>query len=125
MQPDITLRRSDLERLQRLLSDVDEHTPVLLIERLETELLRARVVDDASSGHDLVTLGSRVEFESRGTGKRRVVTLVLPEDVEGPETLSVLTPIGCSLLGLRVGDVFTWHDGVRRWQIEVLTVEQP
>ncbi|MFZ5445066.1 MAG: GreA/GreB family elongation factor [Myxococcota bacterium] len=123
MQPDITLCRSDLERLQRTLLALDERTPPLMIERLETELVRAQVVEAAAP--DVVTLGSRVTFLTRETGRTRHIRLVLPEDVEGRDDLSVLTPIGCSLLGLRRGDVFTWQDAGRSWHLEVCAVEQP
>lgn len=121
MQPDITLSRADLELLQLLA--LDERTRPLLIERLETELMRAKIVD--APAPEVVGLGSRVSFLTRETGRRREVRLVLPEDATERDDLSVLTPVGCSLLGLRRGDVFTWHDAGHSWHLEVLAVEQP
>ncbi len=126
MQPDITLRKSDLELLNRLVErNASDETRALLLERLEVELSRARIVDDAAPLPNVVTLGSRVTFETIETGKRRELMLVLPEDATTPEHLSVLTPMGCSLVGLRVGDVFTWGERSRQWRLKVLSVEQP
>ncbi len=126
MQPDITLRKSDLELLNSVVErNASDETRALLVDRLETELSRAKIVDDAAPLQDVVTLGSRVTFETVETGKRRELVLVLPEDAVTAEHLSVLTPMGCSLVGLRVGDVFTWNDRTHRWRLKVLSVEQP
>lgn len=126
MQPDITLRKSDLELLNRLVEETSgDDARALLLERLETELSRARIVDDAGPLPGVVTLGSRVTFKTQETGKTRELVLVLPEDANSAENLSVLTPMGCSLLGLRVGDVFTWNERGKQWRLKVLSVEQP
>ena len=73
----------------------------------------------------LVTLGSRVTYQNLETGQQREVVLVLPEDAQpGTAYLSVLTPIGCSLIGLREGETFSWDDGRRSWRLKVLSVQR-
>ena len=55
------------------------------------------------------------------TGKRRVITLVLPSDADAAQhRISVLAPIGAALLGLRAGDDVEWGTpgDVRRLHIE-------
>jgi regulator of nucleoside diphosphate kinase len=44
------------------------------------------------------------------TGLQQTLTICYPDDAE-PQAgfVSVLSPVGCSLLGLRVGDVAHWH----------------
>lgn len=124
IQPPITLTRLDVDRLTTLLAQDAGHVRHLLLERLEDELHRARVVESgAPTG--LVSLGSRVTYRNLENGQCREVVLVLPEDAR-PSTayLSVLTPIGCSLIGLSRGDIFAWDDGRRSWRLEVLSVQR-
>ena len=126
-QPHITLTRPDAKRLHELLDQAGgEDGPVnhLLLERLGDELHRAELVDPARA-EGLVTLYSRVEFENLETGQRRKVVLVPPEEAEaGTERLSVLTPIGCSLIGLHQGETFAWDDGPRTWRLQVISVKR-
>lgn len=124
IQPPITLTRPDADRLTTLLAQDHGHAHALLLERLGDELDRAQVVA-AGGAPGLVTLGSRVAYRNLETGQQREVVLVLPEDARpGRPYLSVLTPIGCSLIGLREGDTFSWDDGPRSWRLQVLSVQR-
>ncbi len=124
LQPPITLTRPDADRLTTLLAQDTGHVRHLLVERLEEELYRARVVEGGGAAN-LVTLGSRVSYRNLETGQEREVRVVLPEDARpGTASLSVLTPIGCSLIGLSQGDTFAWDDGRRRWRLQVLSVQR-
>jgi len=75
---------------------------------LNYELDRAKVVGDELVPADTVRMGSTVTFRQDG-GERRTVTLVYPEHAD-PDSgrLSVLTPIGTALLGLRAGQSLRW-----------------
>ncbi len=123
--PPITLTHPDLARLQHLLSEAgDGEVRHLLLERLETELLRAAVVNEGDAG-EAVGLGDRVVYENLTSGQRREVVLVAPEAARpGTEYLSVLTPVGCSLIGLRQGDTFEWDEGPHRWHLKVISVHK-
>lgn len=119
-QPSITLTRPDVERLNAMLDHERGGHSDLLVERLEEEVRRAVIVEKAAG---VVTLGSQVEYENVESGARRVVCLVLPQDADvASGRLSVLTPIGCSLIGLREGDTFTWDAGTHRWRLRVISV---
>lgn len=120
-QPPITLTRPDAERLHDMINQAGGEVRHLLLERLEDEIQRADVVEVAPRG--TVKLRDRVVYENLETGHRREVVLVPPEDARaGTEYLSVLTPVGCSLIGLKQGDAFSWDDGPRRWRLQVVSV---
>ncbi|HEX7054283.1 MAG TPA: nucleoside diphosphate kinase regulator [Burkholderiales bacterium] len=104
--PQIYLTQSDMERLLQL---VDAY-PGVRFEKLERELLRAQVVPRGEMPADTVTMNSRVVFEDVTSGERREVTLVYPgsADIDAGR-ISVLTPVGTALLGLRVGQSIDWE----------------
>ena len=55
-------------------------------------------------------MNSEVEFRDNTTGKVHKVLLVYPEEADISERrISVLTPVGTALLGLRTGDSITWE----------------
>lgn len=58
---------------------------------------------------DVVTMNSRVEVVDVHTSRRQVLTLCYPGDAEPTAGLiSVLSPVGSSLLGRKVRDVAHW-----------------
>jgi regulator of nucleoside diphosphate kinase len=77
----------------------------------------ARVVPSRRVASDIVTMYSQVLLHFVDDGVKRKLTLCYPEDAE-PQFgfVSVLSPIGLSLLGQRVGAAVRWEspDGSRR-----------
>jgi regulator of nucleoside diphosphate kinase len=59
---------------------------------------------------DIVTMYSQVLVEDLASKKRQKLTLCYPADAE-PHLgfISVLSPVGASLLGQRVGAIARWH----------------
>ncbi len=104
--PQIYLTQKDMDRLLAL---VDAY-PGQRFEKLEDELVRAHVVAPQELPHDVVTMNSRVVFENEASGERREVTLVYPgsADIDAGK-ISILTPVGTALLGLRVGQSIEWE----------------
>ena len=103
MRPNIVISSLDMERLEALLAVQARAQEALL-----AELARAEVVDPADMPADIVTMNSRVRFVLDDTEEREML-LVYPKDIDGsPDRLSILTPIGNALLGLRAGDGITW-----------------
>ena len=90
------------------------------------ELERARVVPPREVAADVVTMGSRVLFED-DAGETHDVTLVYPEDADMEEhRMSVLTPVGAALIGLKVGQSIHWRTRNDEDRIlKVLKVAQP
>lgn len=68
------------------------------------ELCRAQIIDDRSGEDDIVELNRWVTYRiDWGPSESRV--LVHPEDYMSPERqLSVLSPVGAALVGIKVGD---------------------
>jgi regulator of nucleoside diphosphate kinase len=123
-KPAIVVSQSDYERLDRLASAATGRMPEASDE-LFAELERARIVPDAKLPYDVVRMGSLLEFKP-DTGASRVVTLVFPDEADIADgKVSILTPIGTALLGLRPRQSITWlaRDG-RQHDLTVLSVQQ-
>ena len=97
-----TLTDLDYARLSKLLT---QQRPGQLADWLES----AEVMSSRAAPGDLVTMNSRVEIVDVHTHHRQVLTICYPGDAEPAAGLiSVLSPVGSSLLGLSVGDVASW-----------------
>ena len=70
---------------------------------------------EGQGAHPFVRLRAKVDFTDLLTGRTRSVTLVEPGEADiDQDKVSVLTPIGAALVGLRAGDTFSWTtDGSR------------
>jgi regulator of nucleoside diphosphate kinase len=72
-----------------------------------------------------VRLGSLLTYMDLRTRRRRMIRVVAPERANADEgEVSVLSPIGAALIGLREGAVIRWRtaDGGMR-AVKVLTIE--
>jgi regulator of nucleoside diphosphate kinase len=66
-------------------------------------------------------MGCEVEFRDESNGRIQRVTLVDPSEADiGQGKVSVLTPVGTALIGLRTGTSITWE--TRTGQLKRLTV---
>jgi regulator of nucleoside diphosphate kinase len=84
------------------------------------KLERTRMLADAKMPADVVRMGSTVTYRP-DNGDDREVTLVLPVEADISEgRISVLTPVGTALIGLRTDQSTTWT--ARNGQDHVLTV---
>ena len=97
-----TLTDLDFARLTRLLS---QQLPPTLADLLASaEVMKSRAVNA-----DVVTMYSRVEVVDAHTRRRQVLTICYPDDAEpAAGCISVLSPVGISLLGLKTGDIARW-----------------
>lgn len=60
-------------------------------------------------GPDVVTMYSQVLLQDSQTGQRNTLTLCYPTDAEpAVGFVSVLSPVGSALLGMRVGSIARW-----------------
>ena len=104
-----------------------EHSQPSVAAMLFDELDRAEFYDEASLPSDAVTIGSQVDFVDERTLQLRRVTLVLPGEANIAEgRISVLTPMGAALYGLKQGRSINWPvlDGTER-RITIMRVRQP
>jgi regulator of nucleoside diphosphate kinase len=117
--PDIVVTSNDLQRLHRLIM----RSEMPGVERLDDELARARVVAPREVASDVVTMNSDVTYEDTIAGARRNVRVVYPEDSDAARGwVSVLSPLGSALLGLRVGQEFDWLLPHGNMRVRILSV---
>jgi regulator of nucleoside diphosphate kinase len=77
---------------------------------LPEELGAAHLVPSREIAPDIVTMYSQVDVAYIDSGQRQKLTLCYPRDAEPAlGFVSVLSPIGSALLGLRVGDIAHWQ----------------
>lgn len=95
-----------------------------LADRLLEEIERADLRASAEMPEDVVTLGSEVTY--RQDERTQTVRIVAPEDADiERRQISVLTPVGAALLGLRVGQKISWDMPDKRVAVlEVVAVRQ-
>jgi regulator of nucleoside diphosphate kinase len=125
LAPQITLGRNEHHRLTVLALAGTGHSPDEA-DSLLHELERADLVADERVPRDIVRMGS-VVFYRTTSGDRRSVELAFPKDADiGAGRISIMTPVGIALIGLRVGQSITWltRDG-RKEVLTVLGVIQP
>lgn len=100
---------------ERTLTDLDHSRLIRLAGHrlppvLDDLLAQADITSSRTVRADVVTMYSRVELVDVHTHRRQVVTLCYPQDAEpAAGFISVLSPVGISLLGLRAGDVARWQ----------------
>lgn len=125
LNPRIVLGAADHRQLSSLAMAGLTHMPDQS-DTLLHELERARVIDDTKVPSDIVRMGSTVRYRT-DSGQEPQVTLVYPVDADIAESrISVLTPVGTALIGLRVGQSITWRDRAnKRHMLTVLDVVQP
>ena len=70
----------------------------------------ADVVPGPQIDPDVITMYTQFELEEMDTHERRILSICYPQDAE-PSTgfISVLSPLGSSLIGLRAGAQATWR----------------
>ena len=102
--PPITIATCDYNRLLFTATIQQRHNRHAS-DFLLNELRRATVCHPAALPEDIVSTNCRVIFRIDDEPKSRAHLLVHPEDLIWPGAeISVTTPLGTALLGLRVGD---------------------
>jgi regulator of nucleoside diphosphate kinase len=94
-------------------------------EELEVELQKARLFHEDKMLSDVVRLNSMVTIRNEATGKTMQLTLVLPgiADIKSKK-ISVLSPIGISLIGVQAGQTVSWRVPAGRSSFTIVEVKQ-
>jgi regulator of nucleoside diphosphate kinase len=125
-KPTVILSAEDYERLSALAHAARKRMPDLADELVD-EIERAHVLAKGKHPQHIVCMNTEVEFRDDTTGKVQRVTLVYPEKADiSQRKVSVLTPVGTALFGLRTGHSITWEapNGELR-KLTVLSVREP
>ncbi|MBS0445583.1 MAG: GreA/GreB family elongation factor [Proteobacteria bacterium] len=105
-----TLTELDHARLLNLLRrDARGDGSLEQVRAIEDVLDASALVPSREVAPDVVTMYSRVLLQDARTGQRKTLTLCYPADAEpAAGFVSVLSPVGSALLGLRVGSSARW-----------------
>ena len=123
--PDIVLSTDDHRKLTEL-AHAGINIASTVADDLLYELDRASILPPDQMPSEVIRMGSGVRYRSSDGDERRV-TLVFPVEADiSFGRVSVMTPIGAALIGLRKGQSITWiaRDG-RKQVLTVLDVEPP
>jgi regulator of nucleoside diphosphate kinase len=125
LSPNIALCTDEHRRL-RDLAHAGLNVASAVADDLLYELERANVVPAEQMPPDVVRMGSTVCYRT-SNGEQREVTLAFPGQADiGKNLVSVMTPIGAALIGIRKGQSITLvtRDG-RKQMLTALRVVQP
>jgi regulator of nucleoside diphosphate kinase len=122
--PPIVVSEAEYDRLTGLAEAALERLPDAAGSLL-AEMDRATIAAPAAMPPDVVRMGSTVDLRG-GEGPQRV-TLVYPADADiAAGRISVLTPLGAALIGVKAGQSIHWSGrGGRELALEVVAVEPP
>lgn len=125
-RPQIHMIDTEAERLSELALSIEAAMPQVS-ELLLREATRARTHRAAAMSADVVTMGAEVEYRDEASGVTRTVTLAWPQDADiAAGRISILTPIGAGLIGLREGQHILWPDREgRERDLTIVRVRQP
>ncbi len=100
----IYITKNDHKKLVDLISEKwpnDDYDQALLV-----ELNRAEIVESALIPPDVITMNSLINFTDMQNSESFEYWLVFPEEANVAQNkISVLSPIGCALLGYKIGDI--------------------
>ena len=103
----IFITQFDYDRLKKLLDKKKPHDDY--DKALLAELEKGEIVEPASIPPNVITMNSHVRFTDE-YGHDWDYWVVFPEDADLTKNkISVLSPIGCALLGYKIGDKVTLH----------------
>lgn len=103
----IRLTRTDAERLSHMAEGLAAQSRGIQkqLRILDGLMTSALLLESADTPTNVVTIDSRVVVEDLFSGEMKELELVFPEETDPPSgKLSVLSAIGCAVLGRTVGD---------------------
>lgn len=95
------------------------------INRLESIVARARIIDSKDIPNDKVYILTRVTVKNHTTGVEAEYTLVSPEEADlERRKLAVTSLIGKALMGRTVGDVVEANVPAGKMKLEILSISR-
>lgn len=108
--PPVAIPRGDLPQLDCAVREAGEEER-RVADFLLSEMERAEIVEDDAVPEETVRLNQWVTYRVDWGMPAESRVLVLPEDFRNPASqVSVLSPIGAALLGLKAGAQMPYHD---------------
>lgn len=119
----LIVSKPDYQQLMKLIEQEDSPAA----EALDIELGRAELVEEKNLPVDAVSMGSVVTFTDLDSQEEKTISLVYPNEADVTTMkISILSPVGSALIGLRIGGNIDWpvpQGKVRR--LKVIAVQQP
>lgn len=106
----VILSKVDFLGLNALILSLLENndSSVSALNRLNQTIKQARQVEPELISSDVITMNTVAEIIFAETGKSRIFRLVYPDNVSLQNiNVSILTPLGCALLGTKKGQIVT------------------
>ena len=121
-RPSIVLTAFDRERLAEMLDGTLSTADMETVLFLRQEIERAEIAAEDVPLNSVVRLGCEVKFVDHAEARIQKAQLVLPEEAQRADCISVLSPIGSALIGLGPGQSIRWTDQGREHSLAVLEV---
>jgi regulator of nucleoside diphosphate kinase len=113
----VYITRYDYDRLIKLLAGKKPHDD--FDKALVVELTKAEIIDPKDTPPDVITMNSQIRFTDESMEDWEY-WLVFPEDADLSQSkISILSPIGCALLGYKINDKITLHTPQGRKELTV------
>jgi regulator of nucleoside diphosphate kinase len=119
-RPPIVLAISDRDNLLSLLRSASTTIDPSIARFLREELERADIAPNEISSNAIVSIGSSVKFIDHNSTIIRKVKLVLPDEGNDVDLVSVTGALGSALLGLGPGQAISWYEGQTERRTTVL-----
>lgn len=125
-RPPVHLIDQECDMLVDLALQIEGRNPELAA-MLLGEIERAETHPAGALPEGTVTIGAEVDFLDESTHRLRTVKLVMPGEADIEQgRISVLTPVGAGLIGLREGQAIDWPDrDGQPHRLRILAVRRP
>jgi regulator of nucleoside diphosphate kinase len=122
---EISVTKVDYSRLNALILQKldDKGNSLRELNHLNIEIKRAQKVDSKKISPDVITMDSQVQITFLSNNQSKIVRLVYPEKASLKDGhISVLSPLGCALLGYRKGDIVSFNTpgGIQTVKIDTI-----
>jgi regulator of nucleoside diphosphate kinase len=126
VRPPIVITEAEAEALSALALAAERRSP-LVSEMLLDEIERAQVCSADELPADVVTMGANVTFIDEASGAMHAIRLVYPREADSEAgRISILTPLGAGLIGLRAGQSISWPNRAGQHRpLRIVSVAQP
>lgn len=104
--PNLIVNQLDKQRLLPFLADSGRPPDAAAV--LRATLESAQALSPRRIPADVVTMNSIVRVRYLSDPDADTLTLAYPDSLDAPDQLSVLAPLGASLLARRIGDEIRW-----------------
>ena len=109
-RPPIQMIDTEADALAELAMNIEERLPQVS-ELLLNEITRATLHPARRLPAGVITMHSTVRFVDEASGKDCTYQLVYPNEADiSAGRISLLTPVGAGLIGLRAGQSILWPD---------------